>query len=70
MDAFVQVEGGLQGNLVTKHGEMEEELEKMRMLMLRVARGVDLLDDKGEDDEEMDGEWEKEEEAKVMRLIS
>ena len=70
MDAFVQVEGGLQANLVTKNGEMEEELEKMRMLMLRVARGVDLLDDTGGEDEKMDVDWEKEQDGKVMRILS
>jgi hypothetical protein len=39
-------EGRLQGNLVTKGGEVENELERMRMLMLRVERGLEGLEER------------------------
>jgi hypothetical protein len=39
LEPFEDVEG-VQGNLVVKNGEVERELERMRMLMLRVERGI------------------------------
>lgn len=70
LDLFAGEESGLQENLVTKNGEVEEELEKMRRLMLRVERGMNGLADKnsGEGDE-MDVDEEGFKEAKVLRLL-
>ena len=42
--------GGLQGNLVTRDGEVERELERMRVLLARVGDRVERLDG-GRDDE-------------------
>lgn len=49
-------DGGVQGNLVTKNGEVEQELERMRRLMLRVERGIGTLEDRreGEDEDMVD----------------
>ncbi|TAQ86017.1 hypothetical protein B7494_g5676 [Chlorociboria aeruginascens] len=45
----------VQPNIVVKNGELEAELEKMRMLMLRVERGVGELPNK-EEGEGMDAD--------------
>jgi hypothetical protein len=58
VDVYGQ-EGGIQDNLVTKNGEVEKELERMRMLMLRVERGVEGLEARRTDREEDDMEWEE-----------
>jgi hypothetical protein len=70
LDLFAGEEAGLQENLVTKNGEVEEELEKMRRLMLRVERGMNGLAEKnsGEGDE-MDVDEEGMKEAKILRLL-
>jgi predicted nucleic acid-binding Zn-ribbon protein len=49
-------DGGVQDNLVTKNGEVEVELEKMRRLMVRVERGIGGLEERQEDDMVIDGE--------------
>ncbi|RDW82907.1 hypothetical protein BP5796_04398 [Coleophoma crateriformis] len=57
----------LQENLVTRNGEVEKELEKMRTLMMRVERGVGTLEKAAAgDDMEIDFE---EAEKKVRDLI-
>ncbi|CAG8949278.1 hypothetical protein HYFRA_00004903 [Hymenoscyphus fraxineus] len=38
----------VQGNIVVKNGEVERELERMRLLLLRVERGVGGLEGAGE----------------------
>ncbi len=70
LDLFAGEQAGLQENLVTKNGEVEEELEKMRRLMLRVERGINGLAEKysGEGDE-MDVDEEGFEEAKILMLL-
>lgn len=53
-------EGGrVQDNLVTKNGEVEKELEKMRMLMLRVERGMEGLDRSRDRDASENMDWEE-----------
>ena len=51
---FEGPEAGLQDNLVVKNGEVEKELERMRMLMLRVERGLQNLEDKQGDEMDVD----------------
>ena len=66
-------EAGLQDNLVVRNGEVEEELERMRRLMLRFERareGADHGDREGrggEDDGDVD--MEGVEESKIMSLL-
>jgi hypothetical protein len=64
-------EGAVQDNLVTKNGEVEKELKRMRMLMLRVERGVGALEERPErgEGEVMDGEWENEERRKIEGIL-
>lgn len=70
LDLLAGEVAGLQENLVTKNGEVEEELEKMRRLMLRVERGMNGLEEKGADEEdEMDLDEEGIEERKILRLL-
>ncbi|CAL3972527.1 unnamed protein product [Diplocarpon coronariae] len=61
-------DAGLQDNLVTKNGEVELELEKMRRLMLRVERGVGALEPREQDDE-MDVDGADGEEGKITALL-
>lgn len=70
LDLLAGEEAGLQENLVTKNGEVEEELGRMRRLMLRVERGINGLEEKetGEGDD-MDVDGEDIEEQKVLRLL-
>ncbi|KAE9375354.1 hypothetical protein N431DRAFT_555797 [Stipitochalara longipes BDJ] len=70
LDLLSGEEAGLQDNLVTKNGEVEEELEKMRRLMLRVERGMNGLKEKnaGEGDS-MDLDDEELEEGKILKLL-
>jgi Kinetochore complex Fta4 of Sim4 subunit, or CENP-50 len=71
LDLLAGEEAGLQENLVTKNGEVEVELEKMRRLMLRVERGMNGLEDKGADEgDEMDVDGEGLEEGKILRLLA
>jgi len=67
---FEGPDAGLQENLVTRHGEMEEELERMRMLMLRVERGIMGLDEKdGGDEMDVDIDVRDAEEKKILALL-
>lgn len=60
-------DGGVQENLVTRNGEVEVELEKMRRLMLRVERGVGALEERdGEEEMDLDG---RDEEARILALL-
>jgi Kinetochore complex Fta4 of Sim4 subunit, or CENP-50 len=68
LDLLAGEEAGLQENLVTKNGEVEEELEKTRRLMLRVERGMSGLEEKAVDDR-MDLDEEGFEEEKVLRIL-
>jgi len=49
------VKENVQANLVTKGGEVERELEKMKMLLLRVKRGVAGLGERRVDVDGMEG---------------
>lgn len=61
-------EGEVQSNLVTKNGEVEQELEKMRRLMLRVERGLGTLGDANTSDA-MNIDLEDGDTQKVMALF-
>jgi predicted transcriptional regulator len=70
LDLLAGEEAGLQENLVTRNGEVEEELEKMRRLMLRVERGMNGLEEKGAGEgDEMDLDEKGFEEGKILRLL-
>jgi predicted transcriptional regulator len=70
LDLLAGEDAGVQQNLVTKNGEVEEELEKMRRLMLRVERGMNGLEEKGVGDGDgMDVDEEGFEEGKILRLL-
>lgn len=68
LEPFGEEEGRLQENIVTKNGEVEKELERMRMLMLRVERGVGGLEERG-NGEEMDVDWVEEGRKKVDAIL-
>ncbi|KAH7419862.1 kinetochore Sim4 complex subunit Fta4 [Cadophora sp. MPI-SDFR-AT-0126] len=64
-------DAGVQDNLVTRNGEVEVELEKMRRLMMRVERGIEAVDGKvSGDDMDVDIEGEDEDEGKILALLS
>ena len=68
-------EGAVQENLVTKNGEVEMELERMRMLMLRVERGINGLERNedevmGDDEEDLGLDWEEEGERKILGILN
>ena len=69
LEPFHGEDAGLQGNLVTRNGEVEKELERMRMLMLRVERSMMGLDAKGRKDE-MDIDIDEEEDRNVLDLLA
>lgn len=61
----------VQENLVARNGAVERELERMRMLMLRVERGVGRLEGKGgREGEEMDVDVEGDGDRKVLALLN
>ncbi|KUJ18319.1 uncharacterized protein LY89DRAFT_706831 [Mollisia scopiformis] len=61
-------DAGVQDNIVTKNGEVEIELEKMRRLMVRVERGIGGLDERQEGDEMViDGEEGRD---KILNLLT
>ena len=74
---------GVQENLVTRNGEVEAELQRMRMLLVRVAGRVGMLREKGSriggrdgegdemevDDEDGDVDVEMDEQRKVGMLL-
>ncbi|KAH8589669.1 kinetochore Sim4 complex subunit Fta4 [Bisporella sp. PMI_857] len=63
-------EAGVQANLVVRDGEAERELERMRMLMLRVERGLSALDDLGDRGvDEMDMDVEGDAEERLRRVL-
>ncbi|KAH7350927.1 kinetochore Sim4 complex subunit Fta4 [Rhexocercosporidium sp. MPI-PUGE-AT-0058] len=71
MVGFLGEDAGVQDNLVTRNGEVEVELEKMRRLMLRVERGVGALEGRGVGDgEEMDVDVDFDVEGKILALLS
>ncbi|PQE06948.1 Kinetochore fta4 protein [Rutstroemia sp. NJR-2017a WRK4] len=51
LDPFEDASVHVQENLVTKNSEMEKELERMRMLMLRVERGITGIGGTSEEDD-------------------
>lgn len=61
----------LQENLVTRNGEVEKELERMRVLLVRVAGRVGQLpaQNSEEDDTAMIGDLDKAERGKVQSLL-
>lgn len=70
LDLLAGEDAGLQDNLVTKNGEVEEELERMRRLMLRVERGISGLEEKDvHEEDDMDLDEEKLGEREILRLL-
>lgn len=72
LDPFEGEEAGLQENLVTKNGALETELEKMRMLMLRVERGLEKLDPREEKDDmdvDVDVDVESDGQRRLLALL-
>ncbi|TGO29671.1 hypothetical protein BPAE_0012g00250 [Botrytis paeoniae] len=67
LEPFDQAEKNIQENLVTKNGEIEKELERMRMLMLRVERGIVGLEGKDREDH-MDVDLEEDDREKLRFL--
>ena len=67
---FEGEDAGLQENIITKNGEVEKELERMRMLMLRVERGLQGLEgrERGEEDE-MDIDVEEDVQKRLLALL-
>lgn len=68
-------EGEVQENLVTRNGGVEAELERMRMLMLRVERGLEGLkrgeEDEGEGRAEVgETDWEEEEKRQLDSILA
>lgn len=63
----------VQENLVTRNGELEKELERMRVLLVRVAGRVGQLPAQNTTDEEADtdmmGDLDKAEKGKVQTLL-
>jgi len=59
----------VQGNLVTRGGEVEKELERMKLLMVRVQRGVQGLEQRDVDAEEMDIDVDGDEQEKVLAVL-
>lgn len=68
LDLFGE-DAGVQSNLVTKNGDIEEELERTRRLMLRVERGLAGLEERNNDGEEMDIDMEGEDQRKLLALL-
>lgn len=62
-------EGNVQGNLVVKGGEVESELERMKLLMVRVQRGIQGLEGKEGEGEGMDVDVERDEQEKVSAVL-
>lgn len=60
----------VQENLVTKNGEVEKELERMRMLMLRVERGIMGLPERLSDEDEMDVDVDDDGQKRTMALLN
>jgi hypothetical protein len=69
LEPFEGEDAGLQENIVTKNGEVEKELERMRMLMLRVERGVMGLEEKGGRDE-MDVDVDEDGNKNLMAMLA
>ncbi|KAG9235449.1 kinetochore Sim4 complex subunit Fta4 [Amylocarpus encephaloides] len=68
LEPFADVGEDVQPNVVRKDGEVERELEKMKLLLLRVERAVGGLERKeGEGEDGMD--WEGEEEGRVLGIL-
>lgn len=64
-------EANVQENLVTRNGEIEKELERMRVLLVRVAGRVGQLPDKESDDaDEVMEDLDELERRKVDSLLS
>jgi hypothetical protein len=69
LEPFRGEDAELQHNLVTKNGEVEKELERMRMLMLRVERGMMGLGEEARKDE-MDTDIDEDREKNTLNLLA
>jgi hypothetical protein len=71
LKTLVEPLGDIEGNIVVREGEIEQELEKMRLLMVRVQRGIDTVGTGGEAGEHEEG-WDEEEggvDERVVRIL-
>lgn len=59
----------VQDNLVTRNGQVEKELERMRVLLVRVAGRVGQLPDNNTGDDEVMEDLDKVERRKVNSLL-
>ncbi|KAF4621702.1 hypothetical protein G7Y89_g14503 [Cudoniella acicularis] len=69
---FEEASMNVQENLVVKDGEVERELERMKLLMLRVQRGIGGLErkDGGSDEgEEMEVDVDEESDRKLLDIL-
>ncbi|KAH6683094.1 kinetochore Sim4 complex subunit Fta4 [Halenospora varia] len=67
---FEEPEINVQENLVVKGGEVEKELERMKMLMLRVQRGMGGLEKKdSRDEDEMEVDVDEVEDRKILAIL-
>jgi hypothetical protein len=69
LEPFRGEDAELQHNLVTKNGDVEKELERMRMLMLRVERGMMGLGEEARKDE-MDIDIDEDREKNTLNLLA
>jgi hypothetical protein len=69
---FADVEKDVQENVIVRDGEVERELERMKLLLLRVQRGVsglgEPLSGAGEEDWDVDGSEEME--GRVLGILA
>jgi hypothetical protein len=74
VQAFKNPTETIQPNLCTKNGEIEQELEKMRMLLARVVGRIEGLPaeepGRGEDEEEEDMTGDVDDESRIKALLS
>lgn len=69
---FEEPAENVQGNLVVRDGEIEKELERMKLLLLRVQRACSGLEQKPDADgdaEEMDVDVDLEGERRLFRIL-
>ena len=67
LEPFKDPQVNIQPNLVTKDGELQKELEKMKMLMARVSEKIDGLPEARErEGEEVDVEMSEEGKLKAI----
>ena len=69
LEPFEGAGAGLQDNLIVNNGEVERELERLRMLLLRVERGITGLDNRGQDGIDVDVDLDENDDGKLAALL-